>query len=91
MTGRVARHVVAHGRVQGVSFRDSIRTEAQRRGVSGWACNRDDGAVEARLEGEEAAVLELVDLCRAGPGSAAVDDIEVTERDVEGLDGFEIR
>ena len=48
----VRRRVTAHGRVQGVFFRDSTREEAQRRGVTGWVRNTHDGSVEAVFEGE---------------------------------------
>ena len=91
MSERIARRIVARGRVQGVFFRDSLRTEAQRAGVTGWVRNRSDGAVEAHLEGPEAAVTELVELCRAGPGNATVDGLEVTEADREGHTVFAIR
>ena len=43
--------VRAHGRVQGVFFRDSVRREAARRGVAGWARNCADGTAEAVFEG----------------------------------------
>ena len=36
-------HLVIHGRVQGVFFRDSMRREAQRLAISGWVRNRSDG------------------------------------------------
>ena len=44
-------HVVVHGRVQGVWFRDSCRREALERDVAGWVANRFDGSVEAVFEG----------------------------------------
>jgi acylphosphatase len=47
--------------------------------------------VEAVLEGEPAAVDELVEFCRRGPSRAEVASIEVTEEEPEGLAGFEIR
>ena len=47
MTDTVARHVVVHGRVQGVFFRDSCRREAQHAGVAGWVFNASDGTVHA--------------------------------------------
>jgi acylphosphatase len=79
------------GRVQGVFFRDSARREAQRRGVAGWAANRRDGSVEMVLEGPPAAVFEVVEWSRHGPRSAHVTGVEVDERPLEGLRGFEVR
>jgi acylphosphatase len=87
----VRRHVVVTGDVQGVFFRDSTRDEAERRDVSGWVTNADDGSVEAVFEGEEDDVAALVEFCRTGPSSAEVADVEVSEEEPEGLDGFEVR
>jgi acylphosphatase len=87
----VRRHVVVTGDVQGVFFRHSTRDEAERRDVSGWVTNADDGSVEAVFEGEEEDVGAVVEFCRTGPSSADVDDVEVSEEEPEGLDGFEVR
>jgi acylphosphatase len=87
----VRRRVRAHGRVQGVFFRDSVRREAGSRGVAGWAANRADGTVEAVFEGPAAAVDALVELCRRGPGRARVEHLDVQDEPPEGLAGFEIR
>jgi acylphosphatase len=77
--------------VQGVFFRDSTRREAARRGVAGWARNRDDGAVECVFEGSPEAVEAMVAFVRGGPGHASVTDVEVSEEQPEGLSGFESR
>lgn len=87
----VRRRIKAHGRVQGVFFRDTTRREAQDRGVAGWVRNAADGSVEAVFEGEPEAVEALVDLCRGGPGHATVERLEVEEEEPEGLRGFEVR
>lgn len=87
----VRRIVVARGRVQGVFFRDSTRREAERRGVSGWARNRSDGAVEAVFEGPEEAVAAMVEFVRGGPGHADVSGVDVRGEQPEGLSGFSIR
>lgn len=88
----VARsHVVVHGHVQGVFFRDSCRREANARGVAGWITNRPDGAVEAVFEGEPEAVAALVDFCRRGPRGADVGSVEETSEEPEGLTGFQVR
>src|SRR5919107_301610 len=88
----VRRRVIAHGRVHGVFFRDSTRREAQKLGVAGWVRNVDDGTVEAVFEGDAGAVGAMVDFCRAGPGKAQVNRLDVEEADApEGLRGFEVR
>jgi len=86
----VRRHVVITGRVQGVFFRDTLRRMARARGVSGWARNRLDGAVEAVFEGPAAAVAELVGFCHDGPPRARVDGVRVVDEQPEGLSGFTI-
>jgi acylphosphatase len=87
----VRRRVTAHGRVQGVFFRDSTRREAERRGVAGSVCNTGEGTVEAVFEGDEEAVDALVEFCRSGPGSADVERVDVEDEEPEGLEGFEVR
>ena len=91
MSDRVRRRVVVHGQVQGVFFRDSARRKAQAGGLSGWVCNRRDGAVEAVFEGGADAVQSLVDFCERGPRGARVDRIEVHDEEPERLSGFEVR
>jgi acylphosphatase len=86
----IRRRVRAHGRVQGVFFRDSVRREADRRGVAGWARNCRDGTVEAVFEGESDAVERLIELCRSGPGHAAVERLDVAEEKPEGLTRFDV-
>ena len=84
----VRRRVVAHGRVQGVFFRDSTRREARSRGVAGWVRNRPDGTVEAVFEGEPDAVEALVEFCRRGPGHADVTQLDVEDQEPEELEDF---
>ncbi|HEX4692737.1 MAG TPA: acylphosphatase, partial [Solirubrobacteraceae bacterium] len=59
-TSTVRRRVRAHGRVQGVFFRDSVRREAESRGVAGFASNEPDGSVLTVFEGAREAVDALV-------------------------------
>ncbi len=70
---------VVRGRVQGVFYRDSCRTEARRLGVRGWVRNRDDGAVEVVAEGPRERVDQLLTWCRHGPPRAQVTDVAVTD------------
>jgi acylphosphatase len=86
-----ARHVIIHGRVQGVWFRDTTRHEATRRSVTGWVRNRSDGAVEAWFEGPPDAVASIVAWCHEGPPRADVERVEVEEAEPRGLPGFSVR
>jgi acylphosphatase len=91
MTAPVARRVVVSGNVQGVFFRDQTRRQAQSRGVAGWVRNCSDGTVEAHLEGDPAAVEDVVRWCREGPRHADVQDVRVQDAEPAGLDRFTIR
>ena len=87
---RVRKRVVAHGRVQGVWFRDSARHQAERHGLAGWVRNRPDGTVEAELEGPSAEVELVVAWFEHGPLDARVDRLEVHDAPVEGESGFTV-
>jgi len=87
----IRRRVVAHGLVQGVYFRDSVRRKAVSRDVAGWIRNDPDGTVEAVFEGDGDAIDVLVTLCREGPRGARVDRLDVFDEEPEGLSAFAIR
>jgi acylphosphatase len=81
---------VAHGHVQGVFFRETIRRRALSAGVTGWVGNRPDGTVEAVFEGDPEAVDRLVAFSREGPRGARVDWLDVAAEEPEGLPGFAV-
>jgi acylphosphatase len=91
VTGRTRRHVVIHGRVQGVFFRDTARRVAREHGVAGWIRNRDDGAVEAVFEGPAHRVERMIDWARRGPRGADVDELEIVEEPPAGEAEFRVR
>jgi crotonobetainyl-CoA:carnitine CoA-transferase CaiB-like acyl-CoA transferase/acylphosphatase len=84
------RRVVAHGLVQGVFFRESLRRLAAEHGVAGFARNLPDGSLEAAFEGPEDAVRELVAFAHTGPPDADVERLEVMEDSPTGLSGFTV-
>lgn len=77
----MAKHLIIHGRVQGVGFRAALRREAVRLGVTGWVRNRRDGTVEAVVAGDAAAVAQIVRWVERGPPAAQVTGVEVAETD----------
>lgn len=90
MSGRVVRHIVVRGRVQGVGYRAFVEDEAHQRGLQGWVRNRRDGSVEAVFAGPQAEVESVIDACRRGPFSASVsalDQRDGTEADLAARAG----
>lgn len=87
----VARHLMIHGRVQGVWYRAWAVETARQLGLAGWVRNRSNGCVEALVEGEAEVAERFVALAQNGPPAAKVARIDVVEVDVEGLSGFEKR
>ena len=67
------------GSVQGVLFRSSAKQEADKRGISGWARNWEDGSLEIHAEGEEQAMEEFLAWCKLGPPQARVENMEIEE------------
>ena len=75
----VAKHLVIHGRVQGVGYRDAAVQAAFTLDVSGWVRNRSDGTVEARVQGDAAAVDRFVEWCKRGPPLARVSKVDASD------------
>ena len=87
------RQIRVIGRVQGVGYRYALRDEALRLGVAGWVRNRADGSVEALLQGDAAALAQLIAWARRGPRLAQVDELrdEPPQADYDrSYAGFEI-
>lgn len=91
MSDRVARRLRIHGHVQGVFYRESMRREAQRLGVTGWVRNRSDGTVEAQVEGSATAVEALFTWAGRGPEDARVTRVDSADAAPEGAASFEKR
>jgi len=87
----IARHLVIHGRVQGVWYRGWAVETARSLGLAGWIRNRRDGTVEAVVQGDESAVERFMALARQGPPAADVERIEASEAEPAAHAGFEQR
>lgn len=72
--------VVVSGRVQGVGFRYSTVSQAEKLGVTGWVRNLPDGTVEALAEGTTDQIEAFLVWCRQGPPGSRVDRVDVKIR-----------
>jgi acylphosphatase len=79
----VTLHLRIFGRVQGVGFRYYTQREARRRSVSGWVRNRNDGSVEAVVQGAKESVDDLLVWIQRGPPNAKVTDVQVSDGEGE--------
>ena len=71
------KHIVITGKVQGVGFRYWLHKVAVRDNINGWVKNKISGEVEALLIGNDTEINNLIKLCKKGPPSSKVTNIEV--------------
>lgn len=71
----VTYRIVIFGKVQGVSFRVTLRERAVRHGLTGWVKNREDGAVEALLHGRKDRINDIMRWAKSGPPGAVVKEV----------------
>ena len=77
-------HLIVHGKVHGVFYRDFITREALKLGVKGWVKNLRDGTVEIVAKAEEFKLKDFLKQCRKGPLMAFVQNVEVKEEPPTG-------
>jgi acylphosphatase len=88
---KAARHVSVTGRVQGVFFRAWMRDQAIELGVTGWVRNCPDGRVDSHIEGDQAAVEQMIERLHRGPRAARVENVQVWNVELFDFDDFEVR
>jgi acylphosphatase len=76
-------HVFISGSVQGVGYRQFVKSNARKLGLTGWVRNTEDGGVEAVIQGEESMIEVLIDQCKKGPFMAEVEHIGFEWEDAE--------
>jgi len=77
------------GLVQGVGFRDYVRTRGRRLGLVGSATNQPDGSVEVVAEGLEESCRALLELLVTGHTPGRTDHVDhVWGAAQGGLTGF---
>ena len=75
----ITRHLIITGRVQGVGYRNYMAHKAHQFDITGWVRNRNDGSVEAAIQGSPANVEALIQRAHRGPPKAAVSGVQVIE------------
>ncbi len=85
-----AHHFTVVGRVQGVGFRYFVYRHATSLQLCGWVRNKENGDVEAHVEGGQEGVLKLERLIRKGPSFSFVSECRLREVPVEGFETFSI-
>ena len=56
----IRKHITFYGYVQGVGFRWRARQAAHLLGCTGWCRNEWDGSVVMEIQGEEAAIDQVI-------------------------------
>lgn len=88
----VRRYIRVSGLVQGVGFRWFAEQNAARLGLTGWACNLEDGDVELEVQGDAEAVDLFIGAASRGPRYARVEHITVRPLDADpGERSFHVR
>ncbi|MDR2601134.1 MAG: acylphosphatase [Spirochaetaceae bacterium] len=75
---------IIRGRVQGVGFRYSAKSEADKYHLTGWVRNLNDGSVEVWAEGLEYPLKRFLEWLNKGPSWAQVDSVESWEQQPSG-------
>ncbi|OHA32000.1 MAG: hypothetical protein A2928_00185 [Candidatus Taylorbacteria bacterium RIFCSPLOWO2_01_FULL_45_15b] len=75
---------VVKGKVQAVGYREYARSQALALGVTGFAQNKPDGSVRVVAQAPDLLLERYVKVLRAGPSSAAVDEVKVMLRKMHG-------
>lgn len=83
--------IIIIGTVQGVFFRQGVKSEAERLELTGWVRNEEDGSVRIVAEGEEENLQKLIEWCKKGTELAKVEEVK-TEWGIADhkFSGFEI-
>jgi acylphosphatase len=80
----IAKHILVHGRVQGVGFRYFAQRVGTRLGCKGNVRNLPDCDVEIFVEGEAQSVATFLKEMAMGPAVARVDRIDVLDIEPTG-------
>ncbi|WP_158737612.1 acylphosphatase [Alteribacillus sp. YIM 98480] len=88
----IKQHIVVHGKVQGVGFRNFTQAEALKLGIKGWVRNKANGTVEIEAEGNEKKMAHFLDAIAEGSKFSKVQNLDISEIDtVQHKGTFEVK
>lgn len=76
------KHILFSGRVQNVGFRLETLEMGKRIGLKGWVKNKEDGRVEAEVQGSKERIDFLIDYLKSIK-RIKIEDIEIKEKALE--------
>lgn len=79
-----AKHIIVHGRVQGVNFRYFVQRVGSRLGLTGNVWNCPDSTVEIVVEGSAGRIEEFLREVEQGPPLARVERLEIHDIPARG-------
>ncbi len=85
--------VFISGFVQGVGFRQFVKRNAIKLGLTGWVKNLPDNRVEAAFQGSKEQIGKIISICKKGAFLSEVKDVDVIweENKLEIYKTFEIK
>jgi acylphosphatase len=84
-------NIIVSGKVHDVFFRDSTQKFANELGLFGFVENHPDKTVYIEVEGSEEKIQPFVSWCHLGPKEARVENVEITEGQVQNFTEFRIK
>lgn len=79
----IQAHIFVSGYVQGVWYRQFVKKNSKKFGLTGWVRNLPDNRVEAVLQGRTQDIESMISLFREGPPLAEVKNVDVKWEDAE--------
>lgn len=70
-------HLLISGFVQGVGYREFVKKEAKKIGITGWVRNLSDRRVEILAQGTESQLKDLIKRCEKGSFLSEVKNISI--------------
>lgn len=85
-------HVFVSGFVQGVGYRQFVKHQALKLGLTGWVKNLQDNRVEIMFQGSRDQIEKIIPICKHGPFLSEVNDViaEWEDQAEEAFTSFKI-